>query len=130
MHEEEPCTKKSHARRGAMHGLSIAMSIVEMAQEEAEQRHGHVTAVRLKLGALSGVVKSPAERLRSRAWLGYSSGSNLDQISFCVRNHCFVVSIACDSRRAYDAHSCHFHLLYQTIDCGARSYRDGEMCRP
>lgn len=40
-----------------MHELSIAMSIVEMAQEEAEQRHGHVTAVHLKLGALSGVVK-------------------------------------------------------------------------
>jgi hydrogenase nickel incorporation protein HypA/HybF len=41
-----------------MHELSIAMSIVEMAQEEAEQRGGvQVTAVHLKLGALSGVVK-------------------------------------------------------------------------
>lgn len=40
-----------------MHELSIAMSIVEMAQEEAE-RHGgaEVSAVHLKLGALSGVV--------------------------------------------------------------------------
>jgi len=40
-----------------MHELSIAMSIVEMAQEEALQRGGQVNAVHLKLGALSGVMK-------------------------------------------------------------------------
>jgi hydrogenase nickel incorporation protein HypA/HybF len=40
-----------------MHELSIAMSIVEMAQEEAERRGSTVSAVHLKLGALSGVVK-------------------------------------------------------------------------
>jgi hydrogenase nickel incorporation protein HypA/HybF len=40
-----------------MHELSIAMSIVDLAQEEAEQRGVQVTGVRLKLGALSGVVK-------------------------------------------------------------------------
>jgi hydrogenase nickel incorporation protein HypA/HybF len=40
-----------------MHELSIAMSIVEMAQEEAERRGVRVDAVHLKLGALSGVVK-------------------------------------------------------------------------
>ena len=40
-----------------MHELSIAMSIVEMAEEEAEQRGAHVHAVHLKLGALAGVVK-------------------------------------------------------------------------
>jgi hydrogenase nickel incorporation protein HypA/HybF len=41
-----------------MHELSIAMSIVDMAQEEAE-RHGgaQVQAVHLKLGRLTGVVK-------------------------------------------------------------------------
>jgi len=41
-----------------MHELSIAMSIVEMALEEAE-RHGsaRVQAVHLRLGLLSGVVK-------------------------------------------------------------------------
>lgn len=41
-----------------MHELSIAMSIVEMAQEESERR-GRVAvhAVHLKLGQLSGVVK-------------------------------------------------------------------------
>jgi hydrogenase nickel incorporation protein HypA/HybF len=42
-----------------MHELSIAMSIVEMAEEESEQRGGvRVNAVHLKLGALAGVVKA------------------------------------------------------------------------
>ena len=41
-----------------MHELSIAMSIVELVEEEIERRAPvHVTAVHLKLGALSGVVK-------------------------------------------------------------------------
>lgn len=41
-----------------MHELSIAMSIVEMAQEEAESRgQVQVHAVHLRLGKLSGVVK-------------------------------------------------------------------------
>jgi hydrogenase nickel incorporation protein HypA/HybF len=40
-----------------MHELSIAMSIVELAEEEAESRGVQIDAVHLKLGALSGVVK-------------------------------------------------------------------------
>lgn len=40
-----------------MHELSIAMSIVEMAEEEAAARNACVSAVHLKLGMLSGVVK-------------------------------------------------------------------------
>lgn len=41
-----------------MHELSIALSIVEMAEEEAVRRGGvQVNAVHLKLGALAGVVK-------------------------------------------------------------------------
>jgi hydrogenase nickel incorporation protein HypA/HybF len=40
-----------------MHELSIAMSIVELAEEEIERRSIQVDAVHLKLGALSGVVK-------------------------------------------------------------------------
>ena len=40
-----------------MHELSIAMNIVDMAQEEAERRSVQVDAVHLELGALSGVVK-------------------------------------------------------------------------
>lgn len=40
-----------------MHELSIAMSIVEIAGEEARQRNAQVNAVHLKLGMLSGVMK-------------------------------------------------------------------------
>lgn len=41
-----------------MHELSIALSMVEMAAEEAARRGGaQVNAVHLKLGPLSGVVK-------------------------------------------------------------------------
>jgi len=41
-----------------MHELSIAMSIVQMASEEAERRNARVVAVHLKLGLLAGVVKN------------------------------------------------------------------------
>lgn len=40
-----------------MHELSIAISIVEIAEEEALKRNVRVSAVHLKLGKLSGVVK-------------------------------------------------------------------------
>lgn len=41
-----------------MHELSIAMSIVEMAEEESNKRGGvPVLAIHLKLGRLAGVVK-------------------------------------------------------------------------
>jgi len=40
-----------------MHELSIAMSIVDTALEESQRRGLQVSAVHLRLGALSGVVK-------------------------------------------------------------------------
>ncbi len=40
-----------------MHELSIAMSIVELAQEEAASRGVKIEAVHLRLGALSGVAQ-------------------------------------------------------------------------
>jgi hydrogenase nickel incorporation protein HypA/HybF len=44
-----------------MHELSIAASIVELAEEEAEKRAVRVLAVHLKLGVLSGVVREALE---------------------------------------------------------------------
>jgi hydrogenase nickel incorporation protein HypA/HybF len=45
-----------------MHELSIAMSILELAQEESERREGvTVTAIHVKVGALSGAVKEALE---------------------------------------------------------------------
>jgi hydrogenase nickel incorporation protein HypA/HybF len=40
-----------------MHELSIALSIIDLAAEHAEHHPGRLTAVHLKLGPLSGVVK-------------------------------------------------------------------------
>ena len=40
-----------------MHELSIAMSIVDAALDEARRRNARVSAVHLRLGAFSGVVK-------------------------------------------------------------------------
>ena len=40
-----------------MHELSIAMSLIEVATEEAERRGVGVVAIHLRLGPLSGVVK-------------------------------------------------------------------------
>ena len=40
-----------------MHELSIAMSILDMAEEEAGRRSAEVDAIYVKLGALSGIVK-------------------------------------------------------------------------
>jgi hydrogenase nickel incorporation protein HypA/HybF len=40
-----------------MHELSIALSILDAVEEESEGRPGRVSAIHLKLGPLSGVVK-------------------------------------------------------------------------
>jgi hydrogenase nickel incorporation protein HypA/HybF len=44
-----------------MHELSIAVSILEVAEEEAARRGVQVSAIYVKLGALSGVVKEALE---------------------------------------------------------------------
>jgi hydrogenase nickel incorporation protein HypA/HybF len=40
-----------------MHELSIALSILEVVEEESARRSGRVSAIHVKLGPLSGVVK-------------------------------------------------------------------------
>ena len=40
-----------------MHELSIALSILDVVEEEAERQGGRVAAIHLKLGPLSGVVR-------------------------------------------------------------------------
>lgn len=76
-----------------MHELSIAMSIVDMAQEEAQMRSAKVTAVHLRLGLLSGVVKEALLSCYGMACAGTPlEGSNLriEEIPveiFCDRCH-------------------------------------------
>jgi hydrogenase nickel incorporation protein HypA/HybF len=41
-----------------MHELSIALSVLDLVEEESERRGGvHVAAIHIKLGPLSGVIK-------------------------------------------------------------------------
>ena len=40
-----------------MHELSVAISIIELAEEEASRRGARVDAIHLRLGPLAGVVK-------------------------------------------------------------------------
>jgi hydrogenase nickel incorporation protein HypA/HybF len=84
-----------------MHELSIAMSIVEFAQEEAERRGSvRVTAVHLRLGAFSGVVK---EALLSSYEMACENtclaGSRLIVEEVPLVTYCS----ACDARRPVDA---------------------------
>ena len=63
-----------------MHELSIAMSIIDVASEEAQKLDARVIAVHLRLGPLSGVVK---EALLS-AWRLAREGSPLDQAGLVI----------------------------------------------
>jgi hydrogenase nickel incorporation protein HypA/HybF len=84
-----------------MHELSIAMSIVEMAEEESE-RHGgaRVSAVHLKLGALSGVVKEALLASYEMACEGTRlEGSRLAIREVPIIAHCAV----CNEPRAVES---------------------------
>jgi len=83
-----------------MHELSIAMSIVEFAQEEADRRGAaRVIAVHLRLGAFSGVVKEALLISYEMACDGTSlAGSRLIVEDVPLVIYC----AACDARRPVD----------------------------
>lgn len=77
-----------------MHELSIALAIVDIAEEEAERRGGRVAAVHLKLGRLSGVVE---EALRS-AYEMAREGTSLAESKLVIEAVPLVVHCsACDA---------------------------------
>jgi hydrogenase nickel incorporation protein HypA/HybF len=79
-----------------MHELSIALSILDIAEEEAGRRGGRVAAVHLKLGRLSGVVK---EALAS-AYEMAREGSPLARAELVIEEVPLVVHCpACDADR-------------------------------
>ena len=85
-----------------MHELSIAISIVELAEEEAASRNAHITAVHLKLGKLSGVVKDALLASYEMAAEGTSiAGSRLVIQEIAVLGHC----PRCDARRTLEGSS-------------------------
>jgi hydrogenase nickel incorporation protein HypA/HybF len=65
-----------------MHELSVALSIIEAVEEEAERHPGHVEAIHLRLGPLAGVVK---EALLS-AWELACEGSSLMGVRLVVED--------------------------------------------
>jgi hydrogenase nickel incorporation protein HypA/HybF len=82
-----------------VHELSIAMSIVDAAQEEAAERGVRVAAVHLRLGRLSGVVKESLFACYEMAAAGTAlEGSRLvieeaPVVAYCPR---------CQDRRGVD----------------------------
>jgi hydrogenase nickel incorporation protein HypA/HybF len=95
-----------------MHELSIALSIVELAEEESA-RHGgaQITAVHLKLGALSGVMK---EALLS-AYEMACEGTPLKGSRLVVEEVPVVVfCAACQAQRPLESIQ-----LFSCRECGA-----------
>jgi len=84
-----------------MHELSIAMSIVEMAEEESDHRGGaRVNAVHLKLGRLAGVVR---EALLSSYELA-CEGTGVQGSRLIIEEVPIVVYCPkCDTPRAIDS---------------------------
>jgi len=84
-----------------MHELSIAMSIVELVEEESERRGGvHVTAVHLRLGQLTGVVK---DALLSSFEIAREDTSLADSQLVVEEVPGVIFCPACNSRRAVDS---------------------------
>lgn len=95
-----------------MHELSIAMSIVELAEEESAQRgNARVHAVYLKLGTMAGVVK---EALLS-AWELACEGSVLSGARLIIEE--IPVSVYCPV--CLTARSLPSMQWFACPDCGA-----------
>lgn len=93
-----------------MHELSIAMSILDLAQEEAKSRGVRVTAVHLKLGVLAGVVKQALSGSYDIA----AAGTPLEGSRLVIEDVPVVVFCsACRERR--QLHS----MCFQCPECGA-----------
>ncbi len=99
-----------------MHELSIALSIIEGAEEEVlRQGGGLVYAVHLKLGPLSGVVRAALEFSYGLACEGTSlEGSNLIIEEIPIRIYC----PACSS----EGDPVSLHCLY-CARCGMQACR-------
>jgi hydrogenase nickel incorporation protein HypA/HybF len=87
-----------------MHELSIAMSILDLAAEEAE-RHGNaeVCVIRLRLGPLSGVVKQALVSAYELAREGTAMAATelvIEDVSLAA--HCPTCGIDCEPASVFD----------------------------
>jgi hydrogenase nickel incorporation protein HypA/HybF len=95
-----------------MHELSIAMSIVELAEEESSRRAGaRIYAVHLKLGELSGVVK---EALLSSWEMASAETEALKNSALVIEAvPVLVFCTRCQARRAVNSMQ-----MFCCADCG------------
>ena len=85
-----------------MHELSIAASIVDLAQEEAHKRGVRVLAVHLKLGPLAGVVRDALLGSFEMA----AAGTPLEHSRLVIEELPVIVFCPqCDARRTVSAQS-------------------------
>jgi len=85
-----------------MHELSIAASIVDLAQEEAHKRGVRVLAVHLKLGPLAGVVRDALLGSFEMA----AAGTPLEHSRLVIEELPVIVFCPqCDARRSVSAQS-------------------------
>ena len=97
-----------------MHELSIALSILDVVEEEVERRGNvHVEAIHLKLGPLAGVVK---EALVSAFELA-SEQTDFAQCALVIED--IPISIYCSQCNAERPVRC--MQSFYCVDCGAPS---------
>jgi hydrogenase nickel incorporation protein HypA/HybF len=83
-----------------MHELSIALSILDLAEEEERNRGGRVAVIYLKLGRLSGVVKDALVSAYEMA----REGTALSQADLVIEEVPLVIHCsACAADRAPDS---------------------------
>ena len=94
-----------------MHELSIAMSILDIAQEEADRHsNAHIEAIHLRLGPLSGVVK---QALLSAFELA-AEGSGFADCALVIEDVPISVFCAtCNGERQVRSMQC-----FQCVECG------------
>ena len=87
-----------------MHELSIAMSILDLAAEEAErQGNAEVCAIRLRLGPLAGVVKQALVSAFGLAREGTSlAAAELVIEDVGLAAHCPTCGIDCEPASVFD----------------------------
>jgi hydrogenase nickel incorporation protein HypA/HybF len=94
-----------------MHELSIALSILDVVEEEAERRRNvRIEAIHLKLGALAGVVK---EALLSAFELA-AEQTDFAQCTLVIED--VPISIRCSQCKA--ERPVHSMQCFQCVDCG------------
>jgi hydrogenase nickel incorporation protein HypA/HybF len=93
-----------------MHELSIALSLIELVEEEAARRHARVVTVHLRVGPLSGVVP---ETLASAYDLAREGTTLAEAVLLIEEVPLVIVCRACDA-----THTLELPMDLRCPDCG------------